>query len=678
MLGWVSNKMAELPHTSPRPVTNELDWWNLYEDCISRGLSLVQVKELWSRDKISHAKKYELQVIKVFFVKIIALLKASSSRSGANHQQISIAATSLSVIIPRLTEEPDFDQSFFWDTSFSSDGKSSCGSELLDAIVALLLQPGFTFPAEEEVSLSTKPGPNSSLHIPGTTDAMILRQSELVNLLLVCVSTSLFITYDAYSETKHSWMAHLTNSEMCEPLFNYLLRMVFAYSVPQARLGFLRRNYQPQLQDSLARSCCHLWILLMNFGTDRIKNLKPQEVIDHSSEFLCNEWWKFLNDCDDDLTAWMSVQVKKNLENSLHNLRKKIPKADFSQEYLLALWILLTMHTGFYLNFGENEVTCLGILISLLERLSWMPAMESALPVEKSPRKVLPEFGTTNMLAFTLLVMSTRRAFAVSLNEPLPSSLPQLKLLKSNMKTHADLLVAVIHSVLSNELKHSMEGRVCSWCELLIIVLSNSSAFVKSFSLESAVMLVNLMERLVRLMHLPQARHQVNLLLGVFNNVLQYQYEGNASLLYVILRENAVFRKLIDTPLSTTSESQQTTPSDVPSLESPAVYKASSSSEKFHTEHIEKVLTYLLPKVEAHCQDQGLNNHGQVLEYLAKTTLVGILPVPHKILVRNFLSSKDAATWIISYVWGVIFMKNEFLEWLPYDTENVQMIVFHN
>lgn len=691
MLRWVmpskTTATEQVEETSPmNGVISDLEWWNIYQNAVSQALPLDQVKQLWNKNHIRQIKETQISVVDAFFSKMIELLKMSTSPSGANHLQISIAATSLSLIIPRLLEDPQFEQKYFW----TSDEESipPRGAALLDAILAILLQPGFTLPDGGDdqshgalLEIPSSPSSSSSASQPaGVTEAMLLRQAELVNLLLIFISASLFIPYDEYSEVEHKWMTHLTHCSASATLFRYLTRTVFAYQVPQARLGFFRHTYQPRVQDSLARSCFHLWILLMNYGTDRIGNSKPQDTITQTE--VCNPWWKLLNECDDHQNAWMLNQMKQNLENSLINMHRSIPQADFSQECVLSLWILLTMHCEFYNKFGEDETLSLSVLVMILENLLATPVLESTTTTaaERSPKRLVPELGTTNMLAFTLLVMSTRRAFAVSLNEPLvvPSSMKCVKALKVPMKTYADLLVTVIHSIISHETKHSSDGKMSSWCELLIIILSNTSAFVKSFSLESSVMLVNLLEKLTRPTALPQTRNQVNLLLGVFNNVLQYQYEGNASLLYVILRENAVFRKLIDA--SAASGSQQTTPSDVPNSPSmvPYVKSASANGGKFRTEHIEKVLTYLLPKVEAYCQNQGLNNHAQVLEYLAKTTLVGILPVPHKILVRNFLSSRDAATWIISYIWGLIFMKNDFLEWLPYDTEHVQMIVFNN
>eukprot|EP01054_Gregarina_sp_Poly1_P007844 Gregarina_sp_Poly_1__7843@NODE_444_length_8342_cov_78_805438_g362_i0_p3_GENE_NODE_444_length_8342_cov_78_805438_g362_i0NODE_444_length_8342_cov_78_805438_g362_i0_p3_ORF_typecomplete_len710_score95_20Hid1/PF12722_7/4_3e21Hid1/PF12722_7/2_7e43Dymeclin/PF09742_9/7e55_NODE_444_length_8342_cov_78_805438_g362_i054707599 len=677
----------------------ELQWWKLYEQCISNNVSLTEVKSFWPKEEVRRAKIHQLSVVKTFFVKIIDMLKMSSSAPGANHHQVAVAATALSVIIPRLAEDPAFEQGFFWDFSFSDDGNSSCATELLDALLLLLFQPGFTVPesidsegTEEQSGTNRTQINRAKSPLDGTTDAMVLRQSELVNLLLVCVSSGLFVPFDSYAETQQLWQLHLTKSRS---LFNYLTEIVFGYKVPKPRVGFFRKVYKPQRVDSLARSCLHLWILLMNMGTEKVGNLKPHETLGTDAEI--NPWWRFLNECDAGVCEWMLENVELNLATSMQYLKKRLVPADFSQEYVFALWILLTMHSKFYLSFGESAETANALLASLLERLIWnppprddaetpSPTGENEKLTEASQRKVLPELGATNMLAFTLLMMSTRRSFAVALNEPLPKNMAQMSGLgKTPMATFADLLIASVYSVLSHEMKICLDGRLSSWCELLIIVISNCSAFVKSFSLESAVMLVHLIDRMSRPSWLPNTRHQINLLLSMFNNILQYQYEGNASLLYVILREHAIFRRLIQassSPMVPALDSQQTTPSDIPNTDSPtaAVYRFASASlsGRFHTEHIEKVISHLLPKVEAYCQDQGLNNHGQVLEYLAKTTLVGILPVPHKILVRNFLSSKDASTWIISYSWGMIFMKNEFLEWLPYDTENVQMIVFNN
>lgn len=47
----------------------------------------------------------------------------------------------------------------------------------------------------------------------------------------------------------------------------------------------------------------------------------------------------------------------------------------------------------------------------------------------------------------------------------------------------------------------------------------------------------------------------------------------------------------------------------------------------------------------------------EVLEYLKNGTLVGLLPVPHPILIRKYQASESTELWFHTYVWGVIYVR---------------------
>lgn len=47
-----------------------------------------------------------------------------------------------------------------------------------------------------------------------------------------------------------------------------------------------------------------------------------------------------------------------------------------------------------------------------------------------------------------------------------------------------------------------------------------------------------------------------------------------------------------------------------------------------------------------------------VLAYLKKTTLVGLLPVPHTIIIRTFQSNEQIEAFLTTYLWGLIYLKN--------------------
>ena len=47
-----------------------------------------------------------------------------------------------------------------------------------------------------------------------------------------------------------------------------------------------------------------------------------------------------------------------------------------------------------------------------------------------------------------------------------------------------------------------------------------------------------------------------------------------------------------------------------------------------------------------------------VYRFLQHGTLVGLLPVPHPILIRKYQPNPGTAMWFRTYMWGVIYLRN--------------------
>uniref|UniRef100_A0A3Q3FS59 HID1 domain containing n=1 Tax=Labrus bergylta TaxID=56723 RepID=A0A3Q3FS59_9LABR len=244
----------------------------------------------------------------------------------------------------------------------------------------------------------------------------------------------------------------------------------------------------------------------------------------------------------------------------------------------------------------------------------------------------------------------------------------------------------------------------------------------------------------------PQNHHLVFFLLEVFNNIIQYQFDGNFNLVYAIIRKRNVFHQLANLPTDTSSiqkalqrkkktgisrsnsteaesmegsrpavpaepgtfkTSLEATPGidkiteksqvsvdgtmiAVPHLEAPQttadgraaagakseagrsrLSSVSSSAawspnpdwvmswkSKLPLQTIMRLLQVLVPQVEKICIDKGLTDESEILKFLQHGTLVGLLPVPHPILIRKYQANAGTAMWFRTYMWGVIYLRN--------------------
>lgn len=89
---------------------------------------------------------------------------------------------------------------------------------------------------------------------------------------------------------------------------------------------------------------------------------------------------------------------------------------------------------------------------------------------------------------------------------------------------------------------------------------------------------------------------------------------------------------------------------------------------KLPLQTIMRLLQVLVPQVEKICIDKGLTDESEILKFLQHGTLVGLLPVPHPILIRKYQANTRTTSWFRTYMWGVIYLRNvEPAIW--YDTE---------
>ncbi|KAG2184645.1 hypothetical protein INT43_000558 [Umbelopsis isabellina] len=68
------------------------------------------------------------------------------------------------------------------------------------------------------------------------------------------------------------------------------------------------------------------------------------------------------------------------------------------------------------------------------------------------------------------------------------------------------------------------------------------------------------------------------------------------------------------------------------------------------------MLDHLVPQVKELCSTQSLTSDSQVLEFLRKVTLVGILPHPQPIQIRRFQWGEALVIWFRSMLWGQAYV----------------------
>ena len=91
---------------------------------------------------------------------------------------------------------------------------------------------------------------------------------------------------------------------------------------------------------------------------------------------------------------------------------------------------------------------------------------------------------------------------------------------------------------------------------------------------------------------------------------------------------------------------------------------------------IMRLLRYLVPLLEELAASPGMQKMDElsVLGFVRRTTVVGILPVPHPIVIRKYQPNKFTSLWFTAFMWGVIFLHNQSSPKL-YDGKGVRLFI---
>lgn len=150
---------------------------------------------------------------------------------------------------------------------------------------------------------------------------------------------------------------------------------------------------------------------------------------------------------------------------------------------------------------------------------------------------------------FILLLLSGERNFGVRLNKPYVATVPMDIPVFSG--THADLLITVFHKIIATG-----HQRLQPLFDCLLTILVNVSPYLKTLSMVAAIKLLHLLEAFSTpwfLFSSPSNHHLVFFLLEIFNNIIQYQFDGNSNLVYTIIRKRQVFHALANIPTDMSS-----------------------------------------------------------------------------------------------------------------------------
>ncbi|VDD75604.1 unnamed protein product [Mesocestoides corti] len=469
---------------------------------------------------------------------------AEASFPTTQDQQTAINCVRLLTrIMPYIFEDPEW-RPFFW-SALPSQPDSNPDSDLLfcpDFTVHSLVKPGpenaedmhtidsCEYIWEAGVGFAQSP-PQNAQH-----DA---NRTEIIRLLLVCFSETMYLTQAEARTVTNKWIAFFSGPENRHvlPLFTSLLNVVCAYnpassSLPYNHLMFTDSR-EPLVEAALQVLCVTLEADTRNLEEDAAQSSRTESKgsDDSSTNLFLNYMSRIHRDED---FSFILDGITRLLNNPLTQtyLPGSAKKVQMHQELLILFWRVCDINRKFmYYVLKSSRV--LDVLVPILYHLNEARGDKSQL-------------GLMHIGVFIILLLSGERNFGVRLNKPYTNRTAfDITVFTGN---HADLLIIVFHKIITT-------GHQClqPLFDCFITIIDNVSPYIKSLSMISASKLLHLTEAFSQpwfLFSAPNNYQLVLFLLEIFNNIVQYQFDGNSCLVYTIIRKRQVFYRLANLPTS--------------------------------------------------------------------------------------------------------------------------------
>lgn len=604
------------------------------------------------------------------------LLKESVAvmqRVVTGDENFAIAQTACRVVtrvIPILLEHDTdgFLESTLW------QGEEPLGARLAHSLVQLLFVPDGTIYPSSDPPAKTDNGIEKNLlwmSSRGTSKQMDTARQDVLRCLLACSSNAIYSTLDVVTSTTDRFLRAVTSeSNPLVPTLTFsLVNVVFSYDPVGWGVPYNQQMFGDS-REPVVDTALHLLLVMLNARyrvttaeEEEIQNQDKNAVVALIADMNRPETLGRLYD------GFVRLLVNPMQANNTW-MPYSMKQIRCHQELLIFLWDIIDLNPLFvdYLIAERNACELV------------VPVVYLMVDARKDPAKM----GLLNVCTFILLRLSGHREFGVQLNNALnvklPGDLPQIT------GNHADLIVIAVHKLVVDGVE-----RGDTLIDTLLTVLCNVSPYIRSISMLASMRLLGLFEVFGTsklLLHRERAHSFVYMLLEIFNNVIQYQYTGNPHLVYALVRRKSVFKQLaglelapvavpvsVDTdgdtvnPLAAEPQKAAEAQAAAPEAAAPeaAVVPEFVPTEqwlqewkaKMPLEPVLRLLDALCPKIEKLCAEDPNASETSLLEAIQSTTMVGLLPVPHQILVRKYVQNKNMNKWFTAYIWGTIYMHNQ-------------------
>ena len=519
---------------------------------------------------------------------------------------------------------------------------------------------------------------------------MLSNRYELLMLLIACMGQTLECEGSELLDNPNSWVWYLTSQAFphSAQLFYSLMNVLISYD----NSAYLKLPYSSYLntplKDKVTEASLHVLMLLFEFEHPpqdkefhRPDHLLVSELVQSYSDSKNEMLLRLVSINDPSQLKLISSAFVRLFQNLAYSYSSYLPesqkKLPFENELSILLWKLIQTNPSF-----EAHSISTGDLAKVI-----MPLL---LILHQSVNSVTHQ-GLVMVINSVFMKLSSNRNFGVLLNQPVNYSIPfPVPLFQGN---HSDLLIVTFSKLIENGNK-TAEPFYQTW----LLILANISPFVRKVSSVSANKILELLSIFSTKNWLLAAKQNHFLVFYLFefiNYQLQYHWEGASYLVLEILKSKRVIYKLwrmeVENPEESGVEEHPTQGEIKVNLEEIEERKEeeeesqrgenletvqntetepewTATPEWFYTwknqlpiKLVFIVITELQGKVENLIEQKKKIKDSELVKYVEDYSMVGILPEPHRILLRKEQLSWQIILWFKSYIWITVFLKTQSL-----------------
>ncbi|CAG9329779.1 unnamed protein product [Blepharisma stoltei] len=358
---------------------------------------------------------------------------------------------------------------------------------------------------------------------------------------------------------------------------------------------------------------------LGNVFLECLKEIEDTEQFD----FIINSFVRHFGTIIDSMVSYLSITSKDIV---------------YFQELLILFWYLIDFNT----NFKE----------AVIKHQEFHKIIDLLLVIIWHNHETLTKAGIVQLSIFIILHFSSEREFSIQMAKPYQNHLP-INII--GLEYYFDILINIFHTIIVGN------PNLTDTISTFMIILLNLSPHIKKIGNSSSLKLFALFEHFSAKKFIYKDKKNANYLyqiLDVFNNRLQYQWDGSLYLVYAIISKKSIIDKFINLQYE------------------PPIEPAWDISEEWFTNFknnlpiglLIALYTDLLPRIEKLCSKNSQIIETEIIDFLKKTTMVGIFPVPHILYLRKFHSTRQTINWLSSLIWGTIYSRNSKPQIFDYTT----------